>query len=95
MGEGKRWCRSGPWDEGGGGAHKEHFHIPTGMVVRGGRRHSICQPALHHDVTEKHFSLIKGTLTHLALFIIGGGLAGEEVRCGTGPGEAEGRCLKK
>jgi len=47
MGEGKRRCRSGPWDEGAGGVHKGHFYIPAGMVVRGGRRQSICQPALH------------------------------------------------
>jgi len=47
MGEGKRRCRSGLWDKGAGGVHKEHFHIPAGMVVRGGRRQSICQPALH------------------------------------------------
>ena len=32
-------------DKGAGGVHKGHFHIPGGMVVRGGRRHSICQPA--------------------------------------------------
>ena len=43
MGEGKRKCRSGPWDEGTGGVHKGHFHIPAGMVVRGGR---MCQPEL-------------------------------------------------
>ena len=47
MGEGKRRCRSGLWDKGAGGVHKEHFHIPAGMVVRGGRRQSICQPSLH------------------------------------------------
>ena len=27
MGEGKRRCRSGPWDEGARGVHKEHFHM--------------------------------------------------------------------
>ena len=27
--------------------HDGHFQIPTGMVVRGGRRQSIRQPALH------------------------------------------------
>jgi len=47
MGEGKRRCRSGPWDEETGGVHKGPFHIPAGIVVRGGRRQSICQPALH------------------------------------------------
>jgi len=47
MGEGKRRCRSGPWDEGTRGVHKGHFHIPAGMVVRGGRRQAICKPALH------------------------------------------------
>ena len=43
MGEGKRRCRSGSWDEGAGGVHKGHFH----MVVTGGRRQSIGQLALH------------------------------------------------
>jgi len=39
MGEGKRRCRSGPWDKGTGGVHTVHFHIrvPAGMVVRGGK----------------------------------------------------------
>jgi len=41
MGEGKRRRRSAPWDEGTRGVHKGHFHIPAGMVVRGGRRQSI------------------------------------------------------
>jgi len=47
MGEGKQRCRSGPWDEGAAGVHKRRFHIPARMVVRVGRRQSICQPALH------------------------------------------------
>ena len=49
MVEGKQRCSRGPWDEGTGGVHKGHFHIPlaAGMVVRGGRRQSMCQPALH------------------------------------------------
>jgi len=42
MEEGKRRFRSGLWDEGTGGVHKGHFQIPAGMVVRGGRRQSIC-----------------------------------------------------
>ena len=71
MGEGKRRCRGGPWDEGTGGVHKGHFHIPAGMVARGGRRQAMCQPALH--LTEKHSFLVKGTLTHLTLRIIRGG----------------------
>jgi len=33
MGEGRRRCRSGPWDEGAGGLPKGHFHIPVGMVM--------------------------------------------------------------
>ena len=42
MGEGKRRCRSGPWDEGAAGVQKGHFHIPAGMVVRRvGRRESL------------------------------------------------------
>ena len=41
-------------------------------------------------VAEKHFFLVEETLTHLALCIIR--LAGEEMRDGTGPGEAEGWC---
>jgi len=47
MGEGKRRYHSGPWDKWAGGVHKGHYHILAGMVVRGGRRQSICQPALH------------------------------------------------
>ena len=47
MGEGKRRCRRASQDKGAGGVHKGHFHIPGGMVVRGGRRQCICQPALH------------------------------------------------
>jgi len=46
MVEGKRRWRSGPWDEGAGGVHKGHFHIPAGMVVREGGRQSICKLAL-------------------------------------------------
>jgi len=79
MGKGKRRCRSVPWYEGTGGVHKVHFHIPAGMVVRGGRRQSICQPALHMSQRSLFF-LVKGTLTHLTLSIIRGGagrVAGE------------------
>jgi len=47
MGEGKRRCRSAPRDKGAGGVHKGHFHIPAGIVVRGGRRQFICHPALY------------------------------------------------
>jgi len=47
MGEGRRRCRRASWDEGAEGVHKGHFHIPAGIVVRGGRRQCICQPALH------------------------------------------------
>jgi len=39
------------------------------MVVRGGRRQSICHPALHHIIDE-HFMFIKRTLTYLAVNII-------------------------
>jgi len=45
MGEGKRRCRRAPRNKGAGGVHKGHFHIPGGMVVRGGggsRRRYIC-----------------------------------------------------
>jgi len=82
MGEGKRRCRSGPWDEGAGGVHKGHFHIPAGMVVRGWSRSHM--PTCVTYVTEKHFFLVnlKGTLTHLSLFI---------VRGGAGRGGGEGR----
>ena len=27
--------------------YEGHFQIPAGMLVRGGRRQSICKPALH------------------------------------------------
>jgi len=45
-------------------------------------------------VTEKHSILVKGTLTHLALRILRGGLTREEMRDGTGPGDLEDRCLE-
>ena len=49
MGEGRRRCHRGPWDGGAGGINplQGNFHNQAGMVVRGGRRQSICQPALH------------------------------------------------
>jgi len=64
------------------------------MVVRGGRRQSICSPTLH--ISQKSvFSSSKG-LSHTWHCVSSeGGLAGEEVRDGTGPGEAEGWCLEK
>ena len=44
-------------------------------------------------VTEKHSFLVKGTSTHLAQRIIGGGAdKGGKMRDGTGP---EDRCLEK
>ena len=86
MGEGKRRCRRTSQDKGAGGVHKGHFHIQGGMVVRGERKHSICQPALH--VTEKHFFLVKRAVTHLALGIIREGTSrgGGERVCGPGRG---------
>jgi len=107
--QGKLTC-----DEGAEGVHKGHFHIPTGMVVRVGGGQSICQPALHMSqrsiffrqrdlyVTEEHFFFVKGTLTYLALGIlgeraaigVGEGLYGPRGGAG-GAGEAEAWCLRK
>ena len=86
MGEGKRRCRRVSQDKGAGGVHKGHFHIPGGMVVRGGRRQSM--PAGVTYVTEKHFFLVKGAVTHLTLGIIreGTGRGGGERVCGPGRG---------
>jgi len=47
IGEGKWSCRRAPLDKGARGVHNGHFHIARGIVVRGGRRQSVCQPALH------------------------------------------------
>jgi len=93
MGEGKLRCRSGPWNEGTGGVHKGHFYIPARMGEGGEEAGHI--PTGVTYVTEKHSSLVKGTLTHLALRIIRGGADKEETRDGTGPGELEDRCLEK
>ena len=74
MGEGRRRCRSGPWDEGAGGVHKEGgeeaAHVPTGVTY----------------VAEEHSFLVKGTLAHLALCIIRGEAVqgGNEGRYGCG-----------
>ena len=85
MGQGKRRCRRALRDKGAGGVHKGHFHIPAGKVVRGGRRQSICGVTY---VTEKHFFLVKGAVTHLTLCIIreGTGRGGGERVCGPGRG---------
>jgi len=72
--------------KGAGGVHKGHFHIPAGMVVRGGGRQSIHMPTCVTYVTEKNFSLVKGAVTHLTLCIIreeAGRKGGERV-CGPG-----------
>jgi len=87
MGERKQRCRSGPWDEGAGEVHKGHFHIAAGMVVRGGGRHSICQLSLHMS-QRSTFSSSKGLRHTWHCVSSEGRLAGEEMRDGTGPGEA-------
>jgi len=43
--------RRAAWNEEGGGEHKGHFQIPTGMVLREGRRQSICQRYTCHRGT--------------------------------------------
>jgi len=78
MGEGSRRCRMAAWDKpikGWGGVHKEHFQIPVGMVVRGGRR-----PSCVVYVTQECLIFIKQTLAYLAVGIV----RGESVRrcCG-------------
>jgi len=46
--EGGRRCRRAACDEGVGGEATRcgSFHVLAGMVVRGGRRQSICQPTV-------------------------------------------------
>jgi len=85
MGEGRRRCRSRPWDEGAGGVNKGHFHIPAGMVVMGGGG-AVHVPTGVKCFIEKHFFLVKGTLTHLALCIVRGGASrgGDEGLYGPG-----------
>jgi len=93
MGEGRRRCRSGPWDEGTGGVYKGHFHIPAGMVVRGGRRQDMWQPALHmsqRSILPSSKFGTPGTAYHQR-----GGWQGEEMKDGTGPVDREDRCLEK
>jgi len=87
MGEGRRRCRSGPWDEGTVGVHKGNFHIPDRMVVRGGEETGHVTTGVTY-VTEDHSFLVKGTLTHLALCVLGGGTGkrGGEGRYGPGRG---------
>jgi len=47
MGEGRpRWSVA-VWGRRWRGRHRGHFQIPCGIVRRGGRRQSICHPALH------------------------------------------------
>jgi len=82
--------RSGPWDEGAGEVHKGHFHISAGE----GGEEAVHVPTGVTYVTEKHFFLVTETLTHLDCVSSEGALVAEEVRDSTGPGEAEGWCLK-
>jgi len=49
--------------------HEGHFQVPCGMVVRGGRRQSICHPALHMSQKE-NFMFVKQTLSYLAVNFI-------------------------
>jgi len=87
MGEGKRRCHSAPRDKWAGGVHKGYFHIPGGMVVRGGIRQSIRQKALHMS-QRSILSSSKRINTHLTLCIIRGGTGrgGGERKCGPGRG---------
>jgi len=73
--QGLRWERGSrgatvdPGMRGAGGVHKGHFHVPAGIVVRGGRLQFICQSALHMSQrsifsSPRDFD-ISGTVYHL------------------------------
>ena len=47
--------------------HRGHFQVPCGMVVRSGRRQSLCHPALHMS---QRSIFVKRTLTNLVVNII-------------------------
>jgi len=44
MGEGMRRCCVAAWGKGLRGVHRGNFQVPIGMMVRVGRRQSICHP---------------------------------------------------
>jgi len=68
------------WTLGAGGVHKGHPY-PSRDGGEGGED-AVHTPSGDTYVTEKHFFLVKGTLTHLALCIIrrGAGKGGDEGR---------------
>jgi len=71
--QGQEWGRGGG-SVGGqrgmrkGGGDKRHSQIPTELVVRGGRRQSTCQPALH--MSQRTYALY---LRHMGFCILGTG----------------------
>ena len=85
MGEGRRRCRSGPWDEGTGGVHKGTFPYSTRDGGEGGEEAGHVPTGVTY-VTEEHSFLVKGTLTHLAMRILRGRAdkGGNEGRYGPG-----------
>jgi len=68
MGAGRRSCHVTIWGKRWRGVHEGHFQVRCGMVVRGGRRQSMCHPALHISQRE-HFMFVKRTLSCLAVNI--------------------------
>ena len=42
-----RRCRVAAWGKGLRGVHRGNFQVPIGMMVRVGRRQSICHPEFH------------------------------------------------
>jgi len=79
-----RRCRRGPWDGGAGGVHKGHFHNLAGMVVRGRRRQSMCQPALH--MSQRSIFSLSNDLCHTWHWVSSGDREAGEGGYGSGRG---------
>ena len=84
MGEGKRRCRSRPWDGGDRRGAQGTFPYLSRDGSEGGEQLVHTRTGVA-NVTEKHFFLVKGTLTHLTLCIIRGGAGRGGDEDGTGP----------
>ena len=106
--QGQEWGRGGGSVVGQrgmrkGGGDKRHascplppssFQIPTGLVVRGGRRQCTCQPALHMS-QRSIVSWSKGLLHTWHWVSSGGRLSLGLGVGGMGAGGAEASCLRK
>jgi len=73
QGQGRERGSDGVAVDPAGGKNNGHFHIRASRDGGEGGKKAVHIPTSVTCVTEKHFFLVKGALTHLSLCIIRGG----------------------